>query len=160
MCFCCFYFFYCYAVKVKKFGSDTYFDPLDQVNLRCFSHMSSKLIKEKYSGYILSIFMCFCCFYFFQENYPHAVKVKKFGSHSYFDPLDQVNLRCFCHMSSELIKEKYSGYILSIFMCFCCFYFFQENYPYAVKVKKFGSDTYFDPLDQVNLRCFDTCHQS
>ena len=27
----------------------------------------SKLIKEKYLGYILSIFVCFCCFLFFQE---------------------------------------------------------------------------------------------
>ena len=29
-------------------------------------------------------------------------------------------------------------------------------YPYAVKVNKFGSYTYFDPLDQANLRCFFT----
>ena len=27
----------------------------------------SKLIKEKYLDYILSIFVCFCCFLFFQE---------------------------------------------------------------------------------------------
>ena len=32
--------------------------------------------------------------------------------------------------------------------------FFQENYPYAVKVNNFGSYPSFDPLDQANLRCF------
>ena len=51
-----------------------------------FSHMSSKLIKEKYLGYILSIFMCFCCLRFFQENYPYAVKVNNFGLYLIFAP--------------------------------------------------------------------------
>ena len=37
-----------------------------------------------------------------------------FGSYPSFDPLNQ------------LIEEKYSGYILSIFMCFFCFYFFNK----------------------------------
>ena len=48
-------------------------------------------------------------------------------------------------MSSKLIKEKYLGYILSIFMCFCCFQFFQENYPYVVKVNNFGSRPILEP---------------
>ena len=54
-------------------------------------------------------------------------------------------------MSQKLIIEKHLGYILSIFLCFCCFQFFQENYPYAVKVNNFGSYLLFDPLDQANL---------
>ena len=68
-----------------------------------------------------------------QENYPYSVTVNNFGSYALFDPLDQVNLMCFLIMSSKLIKEKYLGYILSIFMCFSGFRFFQQNYPYAVK---------------------------
>ena len=116
--------------------------------------MSSKLIKGKYLGYILSIFICFCCFRFFQENYPYAVKVNNFVSYPLLDPLDQANFICFRHMSSKLIKEKYLGYILNIFMCCCCFQFFQENYPYAVKVNNFGSYPLFDPLDQANLISF------
>ena len=57
-------------------------------------------------------------------------------------------------------KTKYLEYILSIFVCFCCFHFFQENYPYAVKVNNFQSYPLIDPLDQANLRRFDICHQS
>ena len=34
------------AVKVNNFGSYPSFDSLDQANLRCFLHMSSKLIKK------------------------------------------------------------------------------------------------------------------
>ena len=43
---------YPYAVKVNNFGSYPSFDPLDQANLICYLHMSSKLTKEKYLGYI------------------------------------------------------------------------------------------------------------
>ena len=32
----------------------------------------------------------------------------------------------FIKKSSKLIKKKYLDYILSIFVCFCCFLFFQE----------------------------------
>ena len=42
-------------------------------------------------GYILSIFMCYCCFWFFQENYPSALIVNNFDSYALFDPLDQAN---------------------------------------------------------------------
>ena len=87
----------------EEFGSYPSFDPLDQAHLKCFWDMSSKLIKEKYSRYILSIFICFCCFQFFQENYPYAIKVKNFGSYPSFGPLDQAHLRCFRNMSSKLI---------------------------------------------------------
>ena len=48
--------------------------------------MSSKLIEEKYLGYIMSMFMFLWCFWFFQENYSYVVKVNNFGSYSYFGP--------------------------------------------------------------------------
>ena len=63
-------------------------------------------------------------------------------------------------MSSNLIKEKYLGYILSTFMCFRSFGLFQENYPYAVKVNNFGSYALFDPLDLAISYVFDICLQS
>ena len=68
--------------------------------------MSSKLIKEKYSGYILSIFMCFCCFKFFQENYLYAVKMNNFGLYPSFDPLDQANSRCFLRYVIKVDKRE------------------------------------------------------
>ena len=34
------------------------------------------------------------------------------------------------------------------------FLFFQENYPYRVKVNNLVSYPSFDPLDLANLRCF------
>ena len=64
--------------------------------------------------YILSIFSCFCCFRFFQENYPYAVKVNNFGLYPIFDPLDQANLICVRYFSSKMIKETYLGYTLSM----------------------------------------------
>ena len=110
---------YLCTAKKNKFGSYPSLDPLDQANLTWFWHVSSKLIKEKYSGYILNIFMWFRCFLFIQENYPYSVKINNYVSDAYFDPLDQANLICFRHMSSKLIKDLH--YILSIFICFCCF---------------------------------------
>ena len=101
--------------------------------------MSSNLIKEKYLGYILSIFMCFCSFGLIQENYPYDVKVNNFGSYPLLTPLDQANFICF----DVCQEEKYLGYNLSIFMFCCCFQFFQENYPCAVKVNNFGSYTVY-----------------
>ena len=91
--------------------------------------MSSKLIKEKYLGYILSIFMCCCCFRFFQENYPNAVKVNNFGSYPIFDPLDQANLICVRYISSKLIKETYLGLYLKHSCLFYLFLVFPGKLP-------------------------------
>ena len=55
----------------------------------------SKLIKEKYLGYTLSILTCIFCFQIFWENYPYAVKVNNFdpgGQNHVSDPLDQTRL--------------------------------------------------------------------
>ena len=123
-----------------------------------FWYMSSKLIKGKCLYYILSIFVWFCCFQIFQENYTYAVD--NLDSYHISDPLDQANLICFWGISSKLMKEKYLKYIFCIFsftrkisstfikessklikentcpicwayLCaFVTFCFFQENYLY------------------------------
>ena len=49
--------------------------------------------------------MCSCCFRFFQENYPYAVKKKNVGSYPLFNLLNQANFICFWHMTSKLIKK-------------------------------------------------------
>ena len=126
----------------------------------CFSDIFLKLMLRHTSDYILSIFVWFCCFSIFQENYLCAAKKNKFGSYPSLDPLDQASLTWFWHMSSKLIKEKYSGYILNIFMWFCCFLFIQENYPYSVKINNYVSDAYFHPLDRPIWYVFGICHQS
>ena len=54
----------------------------------------------------------------------------------------------------KIDREEYLDYNLSIFVCFSCFQFFQENHCYPVKVNNFGSCPLFDPLDQANLICF------
>ena len=68
--------------------------------------------REVFSLYVKHIHVLLL-FLGFQENYHYVVKINNFGSYPSFDPLDQANLRCFGHMSSNLIKEKYLGYILS-----------------------------------------------
>ena len=75
--------------------------------------MSSKLIKRKCLYYILSIFVCFCCFQIFQENYTYAVD--NLDSYHVFDSLDLANLICFLGVSSKLMKKKYLQYIFCIF---------------------------------------------
>ena len=75
--------------------------------------MSSKLIKRKCLYYILSIFVCFCYFQIFQENYTYAVD--NLDSYHVFDSLDRANLICFLGVSSKLLKEKYLKYIFCIF---------------------------------------------
>ena len=109
---------------MNNFESYPSFDHLDQANLRCFSHMSSKLIKQKYPGYILSIFMCFCSFHFFQENYPYAVKMNNFGSYTLFDPLDQDNFKMFLTYVIKVDKIEVfrlyfeHSYVLLLFLAF------------------------------------------
>ena len=76
--------------------------------------MSSKLIKRKCLYYILSIFVCFCCFQIFQENYTYAVD--NLDLYHVFDSLDRANLICFLGVSSKLMKEKYLKYIFAYFV--------------------------------------------
>ena len=80
-----------------------------------------KIDKRKVLRLYFEHFHVLLLFIVFQENYPYAVKVNNFGSYLLLYPLDQANLICCWHMSSKLIKEKYSGHILSIFVWFCCF---------------------------------------
>ena len=46
-----------------------------------------------------------------------------------------------------------------ILICFCCFRFFQANYPYAIKVNNFGSYPLLDPWIMPISYVFDVCHQ-
>ena len=144
--------------------------------------MSSELIKRKCLYYILSILVCFCYFQIFQENYTYAVD--NLDSYHVFDSLDWANLICFLGVSSKLLKEKYLfifgifsfttkisstfikessmlireylDYMLSIFVCLCCFLFFSRKitYIYEVKVNNFWSHYIFEPLDQTSLIFF------
>ena len=84
--------------------------------------MSSKLIKEKYLGYISSIVLCFCFFQVF-SNYPYVIKVNKLDSYHFFDPpppppresgqtdRSQANFISVAKGVSKLIKKKYLDYI-------------------------------------------------
>ena len=125
--------------------------------------MSSKLIKRKCLYYILDIFVCFAVFKIFQENYTYAVD--NLDSYHVFDSLDQANLICFWGVSLKLMKEKYFkiyflhiwfyqenfinvykgvikvdkreylDYMLSIFVCLCCFLFFPGKLPIYMRSK-------------------------
>ena len=73
MCLCCFLFVqenYPQVVEVSKFGSYYIVDLPDQVNLIYFLTMSSKLIKEKYLGYILIIYCVLLLFSVFPGKLP------------------------------------------------------------------------------------------
>ena len=79
--------------------------------------MSSKLIKKKYLGYIFSIFMCFCCFRFFQENYPYAVKVINFGSYPLFETPGSGQFHMFLtHVIQVDIREVLRLYLKHIYV--------------------------------------------
>ena len=118
-----------YVARLRFLDSDSdsdlfqtqIFEPLFWGLIYCSSHFFLKLMLKHIKSYTLSIFVWLCCFSIFQENYLCAAKKNNFGSYPSFEPLDQANFRCFRYISSKFIKEKYSGYILRITMCFCCF---------------------------------------
>ena len=75
--------------------------------------------------YMLSIFVCLCCFLFFSRKitYIYEVKVNKFWSHYILDPLDQASLmflRYLIKVSEGEILRQYFKHIclLLLFVVF------------------------------------------
>ena len=83
-----------------------------------------KVDKREYLDYMLSIFVCLCCFLFFSRKitYIYEVKVNNFRSHYIFDPpgSDQFDMFWRYLIKFTVVKEKYLDNILSMSVCFCC----------------------------------------
>ena len=128
--------------------------------IRPIWHVSLKLIKEKYLGYILYILcVLFCCFWFSMKiilMWSKWIILAHIPSLPPPPPPDQTNLICFWHMSLKLIKEQYLGYILSIFMCLFVVFDFPWKLPLCGQTDNFGSYPIFapPPLNQANMICF------
>ena len=122
-------------LKMKKFGSYPLFVPLDQLDEIRLTYVIQVDKREVLRLYFKHIYG-FCCFRFFQDNHPNAVKVNKFGSYPIFAPPGSGQSDMFLTYVIKVVKRE----VLRLYFKHICvlllFLVFPGKLPLCSKVNK------------------------